>query len=605
MDFDINKTLQALPAEPGVYVYSDANGTVIYVGKARVLKNRVRSYFHSSDLNLKTRRLVENIASIEYIVTSNELEALLLENNLIKKYKPKYNILLKDDKGYPYLRINTKEAYPKLELARKMTFDGATYFGPYFGAGSAKAIRDIALEIYPLQTCNHDFTKKHNVRPCLKYHIDRCPAPCINPSKEAYHKNVKKIVGFLKGNEKDALEIIRQKMIKASDKLDFERAAELRDKLEKANEILNRQKIVLDKNQDIDVLGAVLKNGYGVVCSLFIRSGRLIGINTFEQQDVSYENEGELLSKYIIQHYSQGVVLPREIVTRTCFEDKDTIEELLLSTAKKPVKIVEAKRGKKFELCLMADKNAQEKFEKSQKSISFKQKRILDGLNALKEVLKLKDIPHRLECFDISHIQGTDTVASMVVFTDGIPDKKEYRRFKTHQGNNDFASMREVVFRRFTDAKNKKAGFEKLPDLIIIDGGKGQLSSAKEILTELNVNIPVISLAEKLEEIYLPDSPLPLLLPFSSPALQILQAIRDEAHRFAITFHRSLRGKNSLISRLDNIAGIGSTRKKALLRAFSTVSKISQASIEELEKVKSMNKSSAEAVYNYFHSEEN
>ncbi len=593
--------LKTLPNEPGVYIYKDANDTVIYVGKARNLKNRVRSYFHSNDLNLKTRTLVSNIRNIHYIVTSNELEALLLENNLIKKYKPKYNILLKDDKGYPYLKINTKESFPKLELARKLQFDGAQYFGPYHGAGSAKAIADIAMEVFPLKTCNYDFTKQKNVRPCLKYHIYRCPAPCVSPDKEKYKKNVDGIISFLKGNKNEVLDAIRNKMEKASKKLEFELAAELRDKLKKADEILNKQKIVLDKNENIDVISVVLRDTYAVICSLYIRMGRLIGANTIELQDVTYDNESQILSKYIIQHYSSGELLPKEIVCDVMPEDSEIIEELISEANRKSFKIHLAKRGKKFELCLMAKRNAREKLEKSALSLSYKEERIMNGLNELKAQLCLKNPPKRIECFDISHIQGTDTVASMVVFTNGKPDKKEYRRFKTHQGNNDYASMQEVVLRRYNDFISKKAGFEKFPDLIVIDGGKGQLSSAIEIIKyKLNLKISVIGLAEKLEEIYLPDSPVPLILDRANPALQILQAIRDEAHRFAITFHRSLRGKHSLVSALDNIPSIGAKRKKALLRKFSTVSKIKEATLEELESVDGMNKKSAQAVYDYF-----
>ncbi len=593
--------LKTLPNEPGVYLYKDANDTVIYVGKARNLKNRVRSYFHSSDLNLKTRTLVSNIKNINYIVTANELEALLLENNLIKKYKPKYNILLKDDKGYPYLKINTKESFPKLELARKLQFDGAQYFGPYHGAGSAKAIADIATEVFPLKTCNYDFTKQKNVRPCLKYHIDRCPAPCVSHDREKYKKNVDGIISFLKGNNTAVLDAIRAKMERASEKLEFELAAELRDKLIKADEILNKQKIVLDKNENIDVISVVLRDTYAVICSLYVRGGRLIGANTIEQQDITYDNESQILSKYIIQHYSEGELCPKEIVCDVLPEDKEIIEQLISEQNRKNVKIHLAQRGKKFELCLMAKRNAREKLEKSSLSITYKEERIINGLEELKSYLGLKTLPKRIECFDISHIQGTDTVASMVVFTNGKPDKKEYRRFKTHQGNNDYASMQEVVSRRYNDYLTQKTGFGKFPDLIVIDGGKGQLSSAMEIIKgKLNFDVAVIGLAEKLEEIYLPHSSMPLILDRSAPSLQILQAIRDEAHRFAITFHRSLRGKHSLISQLDNIPHIGSTRKKALLRKFSTVSKIKEATLEELESVEGMNKPSAQAVYDYF-----
>ncbi len=598
----IAEKLKKLPDEPGVYIYSDANGTVIYVGKARILKNRVRSYFHSNELNAKTRRLVSNIADLNYIVTSNELEALLLENNLIKKYKPKYNILLKDDKGYPYLRIDPREDYPKLELARKIAFDGALYFGPYHGAGSAHAISDIAYELYPLRTCNYDFSKSKSIRPCLKYHIGRCPAPCNAPCKKQYKENVNGVIDFLKGNQNEALDIIRKKMEEASDRLEFELAAELRDKLKKANEILSKQKIVLDKNRNIDVISALIRDTFAVICSLYVRSGRLIGVNTEELPGILCDTPAQLLSTFIMQNYTDGAFIPSEIICDAEPEDKDILEEVISGIAKHKVSISVPMRGKRHELCLMAKRNARERMEKSNLSLSYRDDRIIIGLDSLKRVLKLEDIPERLECFDISHIQGTDTVASMVVFTNGKPDKKEYRHFKTHQGNNDFASMREVTFRRYSDALAHKPGFEKLPDLIIIDGGRGQLSSALEtVRDQLGIKIPMIALAEKLEEIYLPDQPIPIMLPLSDPGIQILQAIRDEAHRFAITFHRSLRNKHSLVSSLDNIPSVGKVRKQALMRAFTTVSRLKEASLEEIEAVSGMTKQSALAVYEYFH----
>ncbi len=598
---DLHAILKNLPAEPGVYLYKDANDTVIYVGKARVLKNRVRSYFHSSELNAKTKQLVSNIADIQYIVTGNELEALLLENNLIKQYKPKYNILLKDDKGYPYLRIDPAEAFPKLELARRMKFDGALYFGPYHGGGSARTIADIALELYPLRTCNYDFTKSTKIRPCLKYHIGRCPAPCVERDNEQYRQNVDRIIDFLKGNQNNALDALKEKMERAAANLEFELAAEIRDKLKRADEILAKQKIVLDKDQNIDVISVILKDTYAVICSLYVRSGRLIGVYTEEQSGVEYDTENQLLTKYIIQHYTSGAVLPKEIVCAIEPEDKEITEKLISEANNKAVHITVSQRGKKHDLCFMAQRNAQERLEKSASSLSYKEQRIHNGLQELQRVLGLKEPPYRLECFDISHIQGTDTVASMVVFSNVRPDKKEYRRFKIRQAqNNDFASMREVTTRRYTSGKNKQTGFEKMPDLIIIDGGKGQLSSAKQVLNELSLNIPMIGLAKRLEEIYIPGSSLPILLPLSSPALQILQAIRDEAHRFAITFHRSLRNKHSLISALDNIPGIGAKRKKELMKAFSTVSRIQAASLEELAAVPSMNTASAQEVYRYF-----
>ena len=599
---DLSAMLKTLPDDPGVYIYKDKNGTVIYVGKARNLKNRVRSYFHSHDQNEKTRQLVSRISDLQYIVTANETEALLLENNLIKQYRPKYNILLKDDKGYPYLRLDVRERYPRLEVARRMKFDGALYFGPYHGAGSARALAEIAQELYPLRTCRIDSERINKIRPCLKKDIGRCPGPCAQPCEEAYRKNVEQVIQFLKGNQSEAFDAIYAKMERASERLEFEYAAQLRDKLKRADELLSKQKILLDKDQNLDVIAVLLRDTYAVVTSLYLRGGRLIGVDHEELRDVLCESEAQLLTEFLLRHYSAGAVIPEEILTEIEPEDRDVLEELLCDQARAHVALHTPRRGKKRELCQMAKRNALERMEKSIRSLSYKHERIEKGLEELKRVLKLDEAPHRMECFDISHIQGTDTVASMVVFTRGTPDTKEYRHFKTHQGNNDFASMEEVTRRRYTDAKTGKAGFEKLPDLIVIDGGKGQLHSAYAIVhDELGLDIPMIGLAKKLEEIYLPHSSLPLMLPYAAPSLQILQHLRDESHRFAVTFHRSLRGKHSLVSRLDQIPGMGKTRKRALLRSFGSVSRIQNATAEELLAVPGMNKPAADAVFQAFH----
>ena len=595
----IESTLKTLPNDSGVYIYRDKDDTVIYVGKARNLKNRVRSYFHANDLSEKTKKLVENIADIQYIVTANELEALLLENNLIKQYKPKYNILLKDDKGYPYLKINLKNPFPRLELSRKLTYDGSLYFGPYHGATSARAIADIACEFYPLRSCNFDLSK--NVKPCLKYQIGKCPAPCVFKDEKSYQRNVSGVVSFLKGNQKEVIDAFYQKMMSASEKQEYELAAKYRDKLARAGEILSKQKVVLDKNEDIDVLACVLKDTYGVICSMFIRSGRITGVTFAEQENIEYESESQLLAKYILQHYTSGVFIPKEILCHCEPEDNSLLCEILSASQNRKVIIKRAQRGKKAELCAMARKNAIEHMQKSTAHLTYRDKRAKEGLEQLKTILNLKEIPTRLECFDISHIQGTDTVASMVVFTSGLPDRHEYRHFKIkHLGNDDFESMREVVSRRFTDALNKKRGFEKLPDLIIIDGGKGQLSVAKAILDELGLNIKIISLAEKLEEVFIPNQSMPIIIPHSAPSLQLLQAIRDEAHRFAITFHRSLRSKRSILSVLDEIDGIGKKRKAALMKAFRSVANLENASLDEIAAVEGINKPSAIAVFEYF-----
>jgi len=604
----LQNTLKNLPDNPGVYIMHDENGTVIYVGKAKILKNRVRSYFHATGQNEKTRSLVSNIADLEYIVTDSEHEALLLENNLIKQYKPKYNILLKDDKGYPYIRIDLKEAFPQITVARKLKFDKALYFGPYLGASFAREIVELVLDIFPLRTCTHDFSKgKSKVRPCLKYHIGKCIGPCAGVSKEDYHHIVEQAAAFLDGNHGNVLQELEQRMYKASEHLDFEKAAEYRDKISKVEKVLSHQKVVLQSNQTIDILAAVLREDYAVVTAMFIRGGRLIGVRTSEQANVDYTGEGELLAKYIMQQYTQNAILPKEIVCSTLPDDVTVLEEVLSEAHHRKVKIFTPARGQKRDLYKMALKNAEETHEKSLAKEQHQQQRRTDAMNGLQEALGLPVLPKRIECFDISHIQGTDTVASMVVFTDGAPDKKEYRHFKikTVEGVDDFASMAEVVTRRYRRAVSRDKGFELLPDLIVIDGGKGQLSSAGEAITALGLEgVPMIGLAKRLEEIFLPHNSFPVLLPFNSPALQLLQSVRDEAHRFAITFHRSLRNKRGLLSVLEGIAGIGEVRRKALFKAFGSVERIKNAALEELEQAEGMNKPAAAQVFAYFHKDE-
>lgn len=605
MEEKLQNTLKNLPDSPGVYIMKDGQGTVIYVGKAKVLKNRVRSYFHATNLSEKTRTLVSNIADLEYIVVDSEMEALLLENNLIKQYKPKYNILLKDDKGYPFIRIDLQENFPQITVARRLKFDKAQYFGPYMGATMAREIVDLVLDLFPLRTCTHDFGKsKTKIRPCLKYHIGKCVGPCAGVSEEAYHHILLDAIDFLQGNHGGVLLELQARMERASQELDFEKAAEYRDKIARVESVLTRQKIVLQSNQNIDVLAAALQEGYAVVTAMFIRGGRLIGVRTTEQADVEYASEAALLTGYIMQQYSQRALLPKEIVCAVLPEDADILAEILSKTHQRKVKIYSPSRGQKRELYQMALNNAWETHAKSLAKERHQQQRRSEAMEGLQQALELPALPRRIECFDISHIQGTDTVASMVVFTDGAPDKKEYRRFKikTVSGIDDFASMAEVVTRRYRRAVSKDEGFALLPDLIVIDGGKGQLHSAAEAVYALGLGaVPMIGLAKRLEEIFLPESGVPILLSYHAPALQLLQSIRDEAHRFAITFHRSLRNKRGLLSVLEEIPGIGQVRRKALFKTFGSVERIKNAPLKELEAAEGMNKPAAAQVYAFFH----
>ena len=604
--------LKLLPDDPGVYMMKDISGKIIYVGKAKNLKNRVRSYFHSpSGHNAKTQALVSHICDIQYIVVNSEMEALLLENNLIKKYKPYYNILLKDSKGYPYLRMDLHEDFPKLEIARQKKNDGAIYFGPYSGGGMARDICETVLEAFPLRTCAHNLSQKQGrIRPCIKYDIGRCCGVCrADYSRENYRSLAVQAAELLEAGGERLKELLCQRMMRASERMEYEKAAEYRDRLNRLDSVLASQKVVLKGNNDLDILAASLNDGYAVIVRMIVRSGRMLGAKTEEYAETVCQTEAELIGQYAMQRYSGEEFIPPEILVSHMQADMDVLAQYLSQRAERKVYIHKPQRGEKYALMNMALKNVDEVMQKSLSRQRAVNERRTKALEELAQVLSLPQLPRRMECFDISHIQGTDTVASMVVLTDGYPDHKEYRRFKikTVEGNNDFASMAEVISRRYKRALAAAAGdadsmaFAKLPNLIVIDGGKGQLSSACEILRGLGLSeIPIIGLAKRYEEIYLPGESESVFLGTDSPAVQMLQTIRDEAHRFAITYHRSLRNKRGLLSRLTEIPGIGEKRRKELFKQFGSVKKIQEAGLAELAAVKSMDEKSARAVYNFF-----
>ncbi len=611
MNEQIKRTLKLLPDRPGVYIMKNNGGQIIYVGKAKNLANRVRSYFHSPDgLNIKTRALVESVCDLSYIVVDSELEALLLENNLIKEHKPYYNILLKDDKGYPYIRFNVKDKYPSLTLARRRVYDSAEYFGPFLGAGLARDIIDAVNDIYPLRSCNADIDKrKGKMRPCVKYSIGKCAGPCRKEYRpEQYQELVDGALNILNDGYNAISEMFKRKMQKASSAFDYEKAAYYRDRMLQLQKINQSQKVVLDKEQDADVIALSVRDHYAVFAWLFVRKGKLVAVNTREFPFALLSRQ-ELMEQFIMQKYSQGEVIPKEIFISVACESGDAVQKHLSDMAGHSVKLTVPQRGQKLSLVKLAMSNADEVMEKSYSAELARQSRIQQGLQELKDMLGLNKLPARIECFDISHIQGTDTVASMTVLTDGLPNKKEYRRFRIKHGlgNNDFASMAEVISRRFTRAvaSNDKAdSFSVLPDLLVIDGGKGQLSVACKELSKLGLKLNTIGLAERFEEIYLPGKSLPLNAGLDSPAVHLLQTVRDEAHRFAITYHKSLRSKRGLLSRLDNIAGIGEKRKKALFKQFGSVENIKKATLEQLLNVDGMNTAAAQAVLSYFAADE-
>lgn len=610
MNQQIKRTLKLLPDRPGVYIMKNNGGQIIYVGKAKNLANRVRSYFHSPQgLNVKTRALVESVCDLSYIVVDSELEALLLENNLIKEHKPYYNILLKDDKGYPYIRFNTGDQYPMLTLARRLVHDGAEYFGPFLGAGLAREVMDAVNDIYPLRSCNTDLVKrKGKMRPCVKYSIGKCVGPCRKEYNDKQYKElVKGALGVLNDGYGAIGKLFEKKMLAASEALDYEKAAYYRDRMLQLEKINQSQKAVMTKDCNVDAIALSVRDHYAVFASLFVRKGRLIAVKTREFPFAAL-SEQELMEQFLMQMYCDGDIIPRQILLSVECESMEALQKHFCTIARHAVKLYVPQRGEKASIIKLAISNAEEIMEKSYSAEKERQKRIGSGLEELKDMLKLDRLPARIECFDISHIQGTDTVASMTVLTDGVPNKREYRRFRIKHGlgNNDFASMAEVIRRRFTRAVAKEqSSFSVLPELLVIDGGKGQLNAACQVLNELGLKLNVIGLAERFEEIYVPGSSLPLNPGLDSPAVRLLQTVRDEAHRFAITYHKSLRGKRSLLSRLDNVAGIGQKRRKALFKAYGSVEGIKKATVEELAKVEGMNLAAAQAVASYFAQDDN
>ena len=581
----LKEKLAVLPEQPGCYLMKDKNGTVIYVGKAKVLKNRVRSYFTGTH-DGKTLRLVNEIADFEYIVTSSDVEALILEMNLIKKYDPKYNVMLKDDKSYPFIKI-TAEKHPRLVITRKVKKDGGKYFGPYPNVQAANETKKLLDRIYPLRKCS---TMPNRV--CLYYHMGQCLAPCVYPVSEQQNKEiVEQIARFLSGGYKEVKKELAEKMLKASEELDFERAKEYRDQIAYIEATMEKQKMIINDFVDRDVFGYAYDKGWMCVQVFFIRQGKLI------ERDVSifpmYQDPDEELLTFLGQFYTKAnhfkpkeVILPADI-------DGELAEQLL------EVTIVQPKRGKKKELVDLASKNAAIALKEKFYLIERDEERTIKAVENLGKILGIPT-PHRIEAFDNSNIHGADPVSAMVVFIDGKPEKKEYRKYKikTVEGPDDYESMREVVRRRYTRAL--KEGLP-LPDLIIIDGGKGHLAAARDVLeNELGLDIPLAGLAKddkhRTSELIMGDPPQVVPLERNSQEFYLLQRIQDEVHRFAITFHRQARGKTMFRSVLDDIPGVGEKRKKALLKHFGSIKNMKEATVEELQKANSP-RSVAEKIY--------
>ena len=592
----IKNALAVLPDKPGVYLMHDVEGKVIYVGKAVVLKNRVRSYFRNlASHTPKVKAMVAKIAEIETIVTSSEVEALILECNLIKKYRPRYNISLKDDKTYPYLKVTMQEDFPRLYMTRRLQRDGAKYYGPYADAGAMHATVKLLRTMFPLRTCR----KMNPDRPCLNYHIKRCLAPCAGyVSRDEYGKMIKSVCMVLDGRTTELERDLKQRMQEAAENYAFEEAARLRDQLQAVERLNESQKAVTTNGGDMDIIGFAQDMTGNCLQIFFVRKGKLIGRDNFFLQDGS-EAPQEVLTAFIKQYYNEATFIPREIVLPQLpeAEEQQLIELWLREKAERRVELLTPQRGIKRELLQLANDNALKLLAERLRKGSLSLKNDEQAAEELQHALGLEHSLERMDCFDISHTQGSETVASMVVFRNGSISKKDYRKYKivSAEGKpDDFKSMQEVVYRRYKD-------YEDLPNLVVIDGGKGQLSSALEVIRGLGLaDLPVVGLAKREEEIFLPHQSTSILLDRDSAALHLIQRIRDEAHRFAITFHRKLRGKRNLVSVLDHVEGIGPKRRQALWKTFKTLEAMKAASVEELAAVEGMNGAVAQTLYDFF-----
>ena len=619
----MNQTLEfkisQLPESPGVYQMKKG-GEVIYVGKAVNLKNRVRQYFHSSrDHTPKVRAMVSNIEDFDIILCDTELEALILECNLIKKYRPYYNILLKDDKQYPYIRIDLRQDYPRVELVRRIEKDGAKYFGPYIGATVVRDVLEVLHNSFPLRTCKHEFSFGHGVggkhRPCIRHQMGLCLAPCTgNVMPGQYRQMLDEIIAFLNGRHEDVVEHLRKKMDEAAKNWEFEKAAMYRDRVTAMEQVLQKQKAIAVSGGDQDVIAVASDGVDAIVEVIFMREGKILGNDHFIMQRAEAQQE-ESLAMFLLQYYDNAPYIPREILLGEACEDLEVMEKLLTEKKGSRVRITVPQRGEKVRLTQMARKNAEDIAAKRREQFVRQKARTVGACKELADALGLDFTPRRIEGYDISNTQGTLSVASMVVAIDGQPARSQYRhyRIKTVVGANDFASMAEVISRRFTRGERERLeaqkkgvlpdGFADLPDLVLIDGGPEQLRFAQDAIHAVPMEKypAMFGLAKRLEEIYLPGRDDPIRLDEHSEALRLIQRIRDEAHRFAITHHRGLRTKRSVASRLEEIPGIGATRRRALLTHFANLDALGNASLEELLDVPGMNRPAAEAVYSFFH----
>ena len=605
--FDLEEELKKLPDKPGVYIMHDKIGTIIYVGKAVSLKNRVRQYFRpSTNHSAKIKRMVSKIDYFEYIITDSELEALVLECNLIKEHSPKYNTMLKDDKTYPFIKITTGEHFPRVLFSRKIVHGTGKYYGPYTSAGAVKDTIELLCKLYKIRTCNRKLpADQGRERPCLNYHIGQCSAPCqgyIN--EEDYRKSIESVMEFLDGDYSHILKSLTQQMQQASENMEFEEAAKYRDLIASVKQVAQKQKITMDDVTDRDVIAVACDGQDAVVQVFFVRSGKLLGRDHFHMSVAEGDTRGEILSQFIKQYYGGTPYIPNVVMIQEEIEDSDVISQWLSGIKKRKVNIITPKKGDKEKLVELAYRNAQMVLIQDGEKIKREQQRTVGAMEEIAGWIHLSGV-RRVEAYDISNTSGVESVGSMVVFQDGKPARNDYRKFKikTVKGPDDYKSMKEVLTRRFKRALESSAGFDIYPDLIMMDGGKGQVNIALEVLEELGLSIPVCGMVKddnhNTRGLYYNNVEIPV--DKRSEGFKLITRIQDEAHRFAIEYHRSLRSKAQVSSVLDGIDGVGPVRRKALMKHFMEIEKIRHASVEELMEATGINRGVAENIYNYFH----
>lgn len=620
--FNIEDELKKLPSQPGVYLMHDAKDEIIYVGKAVSLKNRVRQYFQSSrNKSAKIEQMVSRIARFEYIVTDSEMEALVLECNLIKEHQPRYNTMLKDDKAYPYIKVTVGEDFPRVMLARTMKKDKNRYFGPYTSAGAVKDTIDLIHKLYKIRTCSRNLPRDTGKeRPCLNYHIKQCDAPCQGYiSKEEYGENIRQVLEFLNGRYDGVLKNLEEKMKAASDAMDFEKAIEYRDLLSSVKKVAQKQKITSSNMEDRDIIAMARDDMDAVVQVFFVREGKLIGRDHFRMSVATAETRGQILSSFVKQFYAGTPFLPKELWVQYELEDMELIGQWLSARKGQKIRITVPKKGDKERLVELAEKNAALVLIQDNERNKREEMRTIGAMNQVAQWLGLENV-RRMEAFDISNISGYESVGSMVVFENGRPKRSDYRKFriKTVIGPNDYASMKEVLTRRFTHGMEEQkqlknqgvekefGSFTRFPDLLMMDGGKGQVNIALEVMEQLGLSIPVCGMVKddnhRTRGLYYQNEE--ISIDRHSEGFRLITRIQDEAHRFAIEYHRSLRSKSQVRSILDEIPGIGDTRRKSLMRSFQSLDAVREASVEELCQVPGMNRAAAESVYQFFRRKE-